>query len=149
MQTLYACKMSDDPISKVKVDLLSDLKGDENIEFANHLIDYVLKNERVLDEMILEKAVNWELERMAVIDNLVLKMAIAELLDFPDVPPKVTINEAIDIVKEFCSRSSGKFVNGVLDAVHEGLRKSNRLNKTGRGLMNTNRDKKQAAPVKR
>ncbi|MCY7361819.1 MAG: N utilization substance protein B, partial [Ignavibacteria bacterium] len=58
------------------------------------------------------------------------------LLYFPDIPPKVSINEAIDIAKEFCTRNSGKFVNGILDAVHDELKREDKLNKTGRGLLN-------------
>lgn len=136
MQVLYAHKMSKDPIEKVKKDLITDIKEQENIDFANLLIDLVLKHEKLLDEYILGKVVNWELERISVLDKLILKMGIAELLYFPDIPPKVSINEAIDIAKDFCTRNSGKFVNGILDAVHEDLKKENKLNKTGRGLLN-------------
>ncbi|MEP7145516.1 MAG: transcription antitermination factor NusB, partial [bacterium] len=107
-----------------------------NIEFANQLVDYVLKNEKQIDTYILEKAVNWELERISLIDRLILRIGIAELMFFPDIPPKVSINEAIDIAKDFCTRNSGKFVNGILDAVLDDLKKENKLNKTGRGLLN-------------
>jgi N utilization substance protein B len=136
MQTLYAHEMSQDPIKKVKADQLSEIKEEENIEFANNLIDLVLKNEKLLDSYILDKVVNWEIERMAFVDKIVLRMGVAELLYFPDIPPKVSINEAIDISKEYCTRNSGKFVNGILDAVLDELKRDNKLNKTGRGLLN-------------
>lgn len=136
MQTLYAHEMSQDPIKKVKADQLSEIKEEENIEFANTLIDLVIKNEKLLDSYILDKVVNWELERMAFVDKIVLRMGVAELLYFPDIPPKVSINEAIDISKEYCTRNSGKFVNGILDAVLDELKRDNKLNKTGRGLLN-------------
>lgn len=146
MQVLYAHEISKDPIEKVKKDLLMEIKEEENIEFANMLIDYVLKNEKVLDEYILEKVVNWELERISLIDKIVLRIGVAELLYFPEIPPKVSINEAIDIAKDFCTRNSGKFVNGILDAVHEKLKKQNKLVKTGRGLLNLKkRDKPEPA----
>lgn len=149
MQVLYAHEMSQDPISKVKQDLLTDIKEEENITFASELIDYVLKNEKTLDAYILDKVVNWELERISVIDKLILKIGIAELMFFPDIPPKVSINEAIDIAKEFCTRNSGKFVNGVLDAVLEDLKKENKLTKSGRGLLNIKKKEgsKAAAPA--
>ncbi|MEO8664132.1 MAG: transcription antitermination factor NusB [Ignavibacteria bacterium] len=145
MQVLYAQEMSQDPIKKVKEDLLSGIKEPENIEFANLLVDCVLKNEKLLDAYILEKVVNWELERISLIDKLILKIGIAELMFFPDIPPKVSINEAIDIAKDFCTRNSGKFVNGILDAVLDDLKKENKLNKTGRGLMNIKKKDKEAA----
>ncbi len=136
MQVLYAHEIGGDPVEKVKEDLLTGVKGEDNIEFANSLIDLVVANIKILDEYILEKVVNWDLERMAFIDRIVMRIAIAELLYFPDIPPKVSINEAIDISKEYCTRNSGKFVNGILDAVLEKLNKENKLNKTGRGLVN-------------
>lgn len=149
MQVLYAHEISREPISKIKEDLLPVIKGEDNIEFTNQLIELVIKNEKMLDEYILEKVVNWELERMALIDRLLMRMAIAELLFFPDIPPKVSINEAIDIAKEFCTRSSGKFVNGILDAVHEKLKREKKLNKTGRGLLSIKkRNSDQKAGIK-
>ncbi|MBK8552504.1 MAG: transcription antitermination factor NusB [Ignavibacteria bacterium] len=139
MQTLFAHEMSQEPIKKVKADLLTEIKEEENIEFANNLIDYVLKNEKLLDSYILDKVVNWELERMALVDKIVLRMGVAELLYFPEIPPKVSINEAIDISKEYCTRNSGKFVNGILDAVLDELKRDNKLVKSGRGLVNFKR----------
>lgn len=139
MQTLFAHEMSQEPIKKVKADLLSEIKEEENIEFSDKLIDHVLKNEKLLDSYILDKVVNWELERMALVDKIVLRMGVAELLYFPEIPPKVTINEAIDISKEYCTRNSGKFVNGILDAVLDELKRDKKLIKTGRGLINMKR----------
>jgi len=148
MQVLYAHELSQDAIAKVKKDLLSEIKEEENLEFANKLVDYVLKNETLIDEYILEKVVNWELERISLIDKLVLRIGVAELLFFPEIPPKVSINEAIDIAKDFCTRNSGKFVNGILDAVHEKLKKQNKLNKTGRGLLNLKKREKSEPALK-
>ncbi|HMS64020.1 MAG TPA: transcription antitermination factor NusB [Ignavibacteria bacterium] len=148
MQTLYAHQISKDPIEKVKLDQLSEIKEAENKEFANLLIELVLRNEELLDDLINDKAVNWELERISIVDKLILKIGLAELLYFPDIPPKVSINEAIDIAKDFCTRNSGKFVNGILDAVHDDLKKSKTLNKTGRGLINIKKKEKQTESVK-
>jgi N utilization substance protein B len=76
---------------------------------------------------------------MAFVDKIVLRMGVAELLYFPDIPPKVSINEAIDISKEYCTKNSGKFVNGILDSVLDELKRDNKLVKTGRGLLNLKR----------
>lgn len=135
LQALYAHEMSGDPIEKVKKDLLTDIEGEENVKFSGELISKVLENEKLLDEYIVSKVENWEFERIAVVDKIILRMGISELLYFPEIPPKVSINEAIDIAKDFCTKNSGKFVNGVLDAVLEELKRENKLNKAGRGLL--------------
>ncbi len=142
MQVLYAHELSKDPIQKIKKDLLSEIKEPDNIEFADKLVECVLKNEKMLDKYILNSVVNWELERMALVDHIILRIGISEMLFFPEIPPKVSINEAIDIAKDFCTRNSGKFVNGILDAVLIELKKENKLNKTGRGLLNLQKKEK-------
>lgn len=142
MQALYAYEVSKDPIQKVKKDLLSEIKEPDDVEFADQLVDCVLKNEEVLDKYILNSVVNWELERMALVDHIILRIGVSEMLFFPEIPPKVSINEAIDIAKDFCTRNSGKFVNGVLDAVLIDLKKENKLIKTGRGLLNLQKKEK-------
>lgn len=135
LQVLYAYEMSKDPVDKIKKDIFVNELSEENQAFVDTLISEVLKNEKELDEIITGKCQNWELERISVIDRIVLRMGITELMYFPDIPPKVSINEAIDIAKEFCTRNSGKFVNGILDAVLDELKENNTLNKTGRGLI--------------
>lgn len=136
MQILYAQSMNGDPIDSVMKDLLSDVDDKENKKFAEDLIYYILDNIKMIEEIVDNRVQNWETERMAFLDKLILKIGVAELLNFPEIPPKVTINEAIEIAKEYSSKSSGKFVNGVLDAILEDLKKEDKLNKTGRGLLN-------------
>jgi len=135
LQVLYAYVISKDPIEKVKNDLLGEIKEEDKIEFASELIDKVLKNSDKLDKMIKDKIENWEFERIALVDKLILRMGLSEILHFPEIPPKVSINEAIEIAKEYCTKSSGKFVNGILDAILTDLKKENKLNKSGRGLL--------------
>lgn len=142
LQTLYAFELSGDSIQKVKKDLLSYIQDSENIKFANELIDSVINNIKELDHLIEEKIDNWEIERIAILDKIILRIGLAELLYFPEIPPKVTINEAIDISKDFCSKNSGKFINGILDALYEELKNNNKLNKTGRGLLNLTKKSK-------
>lgn len=136
MQILYAQAMNGDPIENVMKDLLSDVEDKENKKFAEDLIFYIAANAKMIEDIVDKKVENWEAERMAFLDKIILKIGVAEFLNFPEIPPKVTINEAIEIAKDYSSKSSGKFVNGVLDAILEDLKKEDRLNKTGRGLLN-------------
>ena len=85
--------------------------------------------------MIVRHAQNWELKRIATVDRILLRMAITELLRFEDIPPKVTINESINLAKQFSSVMSSRFINGILDAVLRELTDAGRLNKSGRGLI--------------
>ena len=137
MQVIYAHIIAKDPIEKVKKDLLENSEESINIEFANQLIDKVLANSETLDKTIESKVENWEMERIALLDKIVLRMGLAEILYFIEIPPKVSINEAIDIAKEYGTKSSGKFVNGILDAILTELKNTGKLNKKGRGLIDT------------
>ena len=94
----------------------------------------ILKSEKY-EEMIEEKAKNWEIERIAIMDVLLLKMALAELLEFPSIPIKVTMNEYIELAKYFSTSKSGVFVNGILDKLIESLKAEDKIKKVGRGLM--------------
>jgi N utilization substance protein B len=114
---------------------LSDIKNKADKQFANDLINRVLIHVKELDEKILERVANWEMSRIALIDRLLLRMGICELLYFPDIPPKVSINESIEIAKDFSTAGSGKFINGILDAILSDEKKSGKLKKTGRGLV--------------
>ena len=96
-------------------------KEDEVLEFAKRLVDGVEVEKVSLDERIQAAAKNWQLSRMAVIDRNVLRMAVYELLRCTDVPPKVAINEAIDLGKKYSTEHSGAFINGVLDKVRADL----------------------------
>lgn len=90
---------------------------DDIREFANNIVDGVIKNLSMIDEKIRMSASNWSVDRMAVVDRNILRMAIFELLYIRDIPAKVTINEAIEIAKRYGVEESGSFVNGILDRV--------------------------------
>lgn len=137
MQILYAYELSKDPIEKVIKDQLSEIEDTEKIQFASELIGMVLKNVKKIDTLIESNIDNWELGRIALLDKLALRMGVAELMYFPDIPSKVSINEAIDVAKLFGTDNSGKFVNGVLDAIYIKLKKEGEINKSGRGLIDT------------
>ena len=93
------------------------------------------ENNEDLKNHLIGRTPNWDSERIAKIDYAILITSIAELLYFPSIPPKVTINEYIEIAKEFSSPSSGKFINGVLDNLIKDLTDKGLIVKTGRGLI--------------
>ncbi len=85
--------------------------------FAEGLVRGVLEKRTQVDEVIVKHAKNWDLHRMAAVDRNILRLAIYEILFRDDIPPVVSINEAVDIAKKFSTQDSGKFVNGILDKV--------------------------------
>ena len=85
--------------------------------FADPLIRGALEHREESDELIRKHAINWELHRIAAVDRNILRLAIYEMLHRDDIPPVVSINEAVDIAKKFSTQESGKFVNGILDKV--------------------------------
>jgi N utilization substance protein B len=136
LQALYAYELSKEPISHVAEDVLGTLKKHKtDFEFARDLLTAVVQHKEEIDRLIRSKTTNWQFERIAIVDMLLMRMGICEFLYFPDIPPKVTINEAIEIAKTFSTEKSGQFVNGVLDAVLDELRSNDKLRKSGRGLL--------------
>ena len=87
------------------------------VEFANSLVMGTVDNLVKLDAVIAAYATNWNIDRMAVVDRNILRLAAYELLFIKEIPPKVSINEAVDIAKKFGDKDSGKFVNGILDKI--------------------------------
>lgn len=112
--------------------LFKDPRADES--FCRQLFVKTIEHDAEYEEMIEAKLQNWELERIIGMDILLMKMAICELLEFPDIPIKVTLNEYIDLAKAYSSDKSKIFVNGVLDRLIVDLRDQGKLNKSGRGL---------------
>jgi transcription antitermination factor NusB len=93
-------------------------------EFAEALVRGTKLHEAKIDELISQYAQHWELERMAVVDRNILREGIFEILWAGDVPPKVAINEALEVAKKFSTQESSRFINGILDRVHKELRPS-------------------------
>lgn len=135
LQILYAYEMNKDSLTAHIEGILPDTLDKPDRQFAEELINKVITHQDELDEKIKLRVANWEMNRIALIDKLLLRMGICELLYFPDIPPKVSINEAIEIAKVFSTAGSGKFINGILDAILSKLKETNVLNKTGRGLV--------------
>ena len=108
---------------------LNDIIGTEKFQFAKQLLEAAETRSEVLDELIKPKLRNWDAERLALIDMILLQMGVAEFLFFETIPPKVTINEYIDLAKEYSTPQSGQFINGILDSVRKELELQNRMNK--------------------
>lgn len=137
LQALYAHALSGDDAEHVLATLIRPPFAEEPtyLRFAEKLFLRALDVREEADALIARHVENWELDRLALTDRLVLRMAIAELLFFEDIPPKVTLNEALEVAKAFSTEKSGAFVNGVLDAVLRELQERGQLKKSGRGLV--------------
>ena len=117
--------------SSSKINFLK-LISEEKHTYAHELLHTTLEKEPYTSELIQPKLINWDAERVALIDMLLLKMGVSELLYFPTIPTKVTINEYIEIAKLYSTPQSGQFVNGVLDNVLKDLTKENKIHKEQR-----------------
>ena len=113
-----------------------DEEGDDLIrDFVLKLFRKTIVKSEVSGKLIAERAQNWDLERIAVLDVIILKMAICEFTEFPSIPVKVTINEYIEISKEYSTPRSRQFVNGMMDKLVADLKASGEIKKSGRGLV--------------
>ncbi len=141
LQILYGHELNNADLDKTVKMVLGEVAYSDR-EFCMKLVNKVIENQVELEELIVKRLSNWELERIALIDRLLLRLGIAEMLYFPEIPPKVTMNEMIEIAKEYSTAKSGKFINGILDAILNDLKKSNKLKKSGRGLIEQSFHKK-------
>lgn len=135
LQILYAYEMNNENLTALTQSILGDVEDANDKKFGEDLVNRALINKKELDVKIEERVSNWEMGRIALIDKLLLRMAICELFYFPDIPPKVSINEAIEIAKGFSTAGSGKFINGILDAILSEEKTAGKITKTGRGLV--------------
>jgi transcription antitermination factor NusB len=125
LQILYQADIRKESIEELLDDLWQrdeyskqDIDGSIKV-FTTSLTDGTLKNLKRIDKAISTYAENWQLERMAVIDRNIMRMAVYELFFLDDIPPKVSINEAVDLAKKYGDVESGKFVNGILDKINK------------------------------
>jgi transcription antitermination protein NusB len=107
----------------------TDVISPDKWEFARTLLNTLLEKEKHLESFIIPKLKNWDPERIAALDMIIMKLGVAEFLYFETIPPKVTINEYIDIAKEYSTQQSGQFVNGILDNIHKELVQQEKLHK--------------------
>ncbi len=120
LQILYQIDITKDSPDNLLSAFWEDKKTESEVrDFATALVKGTVENMQKIDDMITKYASNWRLKRMAVVDRNVLRLSTYELLYREDIPPKVAINEAVDLAKKYGDVDSGKFVNGVLDRINK------------------------------
>jgi N utilization substance protein B len=108
---------------------------EDDKQFFTDIFDATLKNEQWTEKLVAERAKNWEMDRIAQVDMVLLKMALTEMINFPSIPVKVTINEYIELSKKYSTPKSKKFINGILDVLADHLTENGTIKKSGRGLI--------------
>ena len=137
----YISSMVEKTLKKFKADsggktpLMPLFKNDEDEEFVKILFRKAIIHSKKCSELIDKNTTNWEVDRIALMDILVMQLAITEILEFPEIPVKVTLNEYIEIAKYYCTSKSSTFVNGILDNIVKEIRDEGLFNKFGRGLV--------------
>ena len=126
MQTLYEWDFRpNNDVNEIKTRNIENYDDDADIEFINQTIEGVIKHMTEADELIVKAAPEWPLEQISAIDKTILRIAVYELLHSLEVPPKVAINEAVELGKTFGSENSSKFINGVLGTIYRNSEKYN------------------------
>ena len=108
---------------------------EDDLIFMNTLFEKTTQIEKSNKDLIANNTKNWEVDRLPLTDRVILEMAITELINFPAIPVKVTINEFIELTKHYSTPKSAKFVNGILDVIAKELLTSGAVKKSGRGLI--------------
>ena len=120
LQMLYQADIRRTGQAQILEEFWQDQETPEDVKaFANQLFEGTLARLPEIDPLISRHADNWDMKRMAVIDRNILRLGVFELMHAEDVPPKVCINEAVELAKRFGDEESGKFINGILDAIHK------------------------------
>ena len=123
------------PIEEDNFSVPKVYKDSEDKDFAKDLFKKTVLNEKDLAKKFADKTPNWDADRIAEIDTIILKMAVCEFTKFPSIPVKVTLNEYLELAKEYSTPKSSLFINGILDSIVKDLEANKTLVKTGRGLM--------------
>lgn len=118
--------------------MLPLFKNEDDRNFAKTLIRKIILNYDEYKALIEKYTKNWEVDRIALLDILLMVMAIAEMVEFPEIPLKVTLNEYIELAKYYSTNKSNEFINGILDKIIVELKESKKITKTGRGLIGDN-----------
>jgi N utilization substance protein B len=106
-----------------------DLVGEEKMKFATDLLQTAIDKKTITEEIIVPKLKNWDPERIALIDMILLRLGVCELVYFDTIPTKVSINEYIDLAKDYSTEQSGHFVNGILDSIHKEMLAAGKIHK--------------------
>ncbi len=127
VQLLYSFELT--PTSSINKLVVNFFKNKDNdldditykkkeIDYAKRLVKYTIENSESIDNLIKKKLSNWDITRLAIIDKIILRMSISEMFFIEDVPKKVSMAEGIEISKEFSTKDSSSFINGILDAIY-------------------------------
>ena len=116
--------LGEDAVAQLEEFCRTESQDPEVLSFALDLVNGSITSAKILDDHISAAAENWDIGRMAVVDRTILRIGTYELAFRPDIPPKVSINEAIDLAKKYSTENSGEFVNGILDMVRLRLGKA-------------------------
>ena len=129
---LYACEFNQDPFN-IQIERLDMASQEKATPYVRRIISIYITSKEEFDKLIKEKLENWDLKRVAIIDKVILRMAITEIFHFEDIPPEVSINEAIELAKKYSTAGSSKFINGLLDAIYKKYKKqkSSKIKKEG------------------
>ena len=120
LQALYAYEITKEKQDKVLKDIINRQSYDNDMKvFITSLFNFSIDNKEWCEEQIKTRLNNWEFDRVALLDRLLLILAISEIHFIDDVPPKVSISEAIEIAKQYSTEESSSFVNGVLDNIYK------------------------------
>jgi len=125
LQMLYSLEFNEKDIDIILKE--SAIVRSDGIDFADFTVELIRKtlgSIKQCDSLIEEHSSNWSFDRIALVDKIILRLAITEFLHFDDIPPKVTINESLEIAKKFSTSKSSTFINGVLDSALKELKKS-------------------------
>ena len=123
------------PESGENTGLMPLYKNEEDEQFVKILFSKAIINSERYSKLIDKNTTNWEVDRIALMDILVMQLAITEIVEFPEIPVKVTLNEYIEIAKYYCTSKSSTFVNGILDNIVKEMREEGLFKKFGRGLI--------------
>jgi N utilization substance protein B len=137
----YVAAMVEKTLRKFKNDgnpdteLMPLYKNEDDVHYVKTLLRKTIIKSKEYSELIDKNTTNWEVERIALMDILVMQLAITEIVEFQEIPVKVTLNEYIEIAKYYCTSKSSTFVNGILDKVVREMKENDMFRKTGRGLV--------------
>jgi len=135
LKVLYAVEFNHIPIEE-QTNYLKQSEAEFATDFALSLISIYSEKQEDLDKLIKEKLKHWRFERVAVIDRILIRLALVEFLYLEDIPPKVTMDEMIEIGKMYSTDKSNQFINGMLNAILKSLQAEKKIKKSGRGLVN-------------
>lgn len=135
METLKNLQEEDDNFIPNSFIPLNEFGSNDEMDFANELLHKTIIHGEEYEKVIFDRLENWDAERVALIELIILKTAVSELINFPSIPIKVTLNEYIEVSKKFCSGKSRIFVNGLLNKIMQDLKEKKLIKKNARGLI--------------